>query len=409
MTDTLTSSFSLNRSRGILLKMVRRRSTARSSARSTARRSSYRRRPVRRRAYAPRAIPRNPAPTGLTSLSKQIRKVPFLMAHIDPFLPVVRGVKVPDTNTMESDTALCADEYSFTITSATNVKCVAFNPSITSLIVPSTEGAGAWTWPAAFASGVDCAQLANIQAASTAYRTVAHGIRLSCGSAPTTVTGFAHIAIYSPGTYGETTWPFPTTLAQMRDLPFYRKVTLASLTQSPLTIVNKFLDQTAFRYFDTRELAAGYTNSGRASFQITHSWATIFVAIENAPASSAPIGIESVLHIETIQKQGGTNSSSPAAPGNPELMAAAGHMAANTDASHFESEQGTILRQATDAVSEGLNQGAQAVAERLAPVLRSATANAVYYGTGAVLNAVLPRVGSMNINGQARLTNRGGL
>ena len=107
--------------------MPRRRSTTRSSARAYRRRPSYRRRPVRRRASVARVYPRRPAPLGLTSLSKTIRKVPFLMAHIDPFLPVVRGVKVPDSNTMESDTALCTDEYSFTITTGTNVKCVAFN------------------------------------------------------------------------------------------------------------------------------------------------------------------------------------------------------------------------------------------------------------------------------------------
>ena len=66
----------------------------------------------------------------------------------------------------------------------------------------------------------------------------------------------------------------------MRDLPFYRKVTLASLTQSPLTVVNKFLDQTAFRYTDPSEQSAGYANTSRGNFHITHSWATIFVAVE---------------------------------------------------------------------------------------------------------------------------------
>ena len=62
----------------------------------------------------------------------------------------------------------------------------------------------------------------------------------------------------------------------------YRKVTLASLTQSPLTVVNKFLDQTAFRYIDTTEATAGFTNASRANFHITHSWGTIFVALDGA-------------------------------------------------------------------------------------------------------------------------------
>lgn len=384
--------------------MPRRRSTTRSSARAYRRRPSYRRRPVRRRASVARVYPRRPAPLGLTSLSKTIRKVPFLMAHIDPFLPVVRGVKVPDSNTMESDTALCTDEYSFTITTGTNVKCAAFNPSLTSTVVGSTEGAGAWTWAAAFAGGTDVAQLANIQAASTAFRTVAHGIRISSTLAPTAATGFVHIAVYSPSTYGATTWPFPTTLSQMRDLPFYRKVTLASLTQSPLTVVNKFLDQTAFRYTDPSEQSAGYANTSRGNFHITHSWATIFVAVEGAPSASNALGIEMILHTETISKAGATNSSSPAAPGNSRLMESAAHMAANTEASHFESEQGTLYQRATDAVSEGLQAGAENIAEWGAGVLRHATERAVYTGAGMLFNAVAARVGTQNVNGQYRLT-----
>jgi len=385
--------------------MPRRRSTTRSSARAYRRRPSYRRRPVRRRASVARVYPRRPAPLGLTSLSKTIRKVPFLMAHIDPFLPVVRGVKVPDSNTMESDTALCTDEYTGTITTGTNVKCFAFNPSLTSTVVPSTEGAGAWTWPAAFASGVDVAQLSNIQAASTAYRTVSHGIRISCTLAPTTASGFVHIAVYAPSTYNTSTWPFPTTLSQMRDLPFYRKVTLASLTQSPLTVVNKFLDQTAFRYIDTTEATAGFANTSRGSFHITHSWGTIFVALDGAPNASAAIGVEMILHTETIAKAGATNNSSPAAPGNSRLMESAAHMAANTEASHFESEQSTVFQRATDAVSEGLQAGAENIAEWGVGVLRHATERAVYSGTAALFNAVAPRAaGSLNINGQYRLT-----
>ncbi|AYP28703.1 MAG: putative capsid protein [Cressdnaviricota sp.] len=386
--------------------MPRRRSTARSSARSAKRRPSYSRRPARRRVQAGRTVSRRPIPLGMTSLSKTIRKVPFLMAHVDPFLPVVRGVKVPDTNTMESDTFVCADEYSATITSGTAVKAFAFNPAITSSCVPSVEGAGAWTWPVTYTGGIDVVQLGNIQAASTAYRTVAHGIRISSTLAATAATGFVHVAIYSPATFGEATWPFPTTIGQMRDLPFYRKVTLSSLTQSPLTVVNKFLDQTAFRYYDARETTAGYANSSKNFFQITHSWATIFVAIEGAPAASTCLGIEMILHGEAICKAGSSNSASPAAPGNPGLMAAAGTMAANTPATHFESEQGSVFQQATDAIQEGLSAGAENVAQWGVNQLRHSAENSVYVAGGVALNYLTQRGRpSININGQTRLTN----
>ena len=64
----------------------------------------------------------------------------------------------------------------------------------------------------------------------------------------------------------------------MRDLPFYRKVTLASLTQSPLTVVNKFLDQTAFRYTDPSEQSAGYANTSRGNFPLhTHGLQSLWL------------------------------------------------------------------------------------------------------------------------------------
>lgn len=389
--------------------MPRRRSSARSGAYSRKRRTTFTRRPARRRASSIRQAPRRPAPLGLTSLSKTIRKVPFLMSHIDPFLPIVRGVKVPDSNTMESDTASLNDEFSMTLTSGANVKAILFNPAMTSTAVPSVEGAGAWAWPAAYGGGLDVNQLANVQAGSTAWRAVAHGIRISSTLAATAATGFVHIAVYAPGTYGSGTWPFPTTIAQMRDLPFYRKVTLSSLTQSPLTVVNKFLDQTAFRYSDTQEGSAGFSASGRSGFQVVHSWATIILAVEGAPTGTS-LGIETTLHIETLAKVGGTNNSSRAAPGNPGLMAAAGAMAAGTPATHFESEQGSLFAQAGEAISEGLQAGAQGVAEWGATHLRNAARDTVYYGAAAVLNAVAPRggrprVGTQNVNGQYRLTN----
>jgi len=390
--------------------MVRRR------AATSYRRRSVRRRPAaqpRRRVYTRRSIrSKAMAPLGLTSISKTIRKVPFIMAHIDPFLPVVRGVKVPDANTMESDTALLTDEFQATITTGTNVKAYAFNPSLTACQVFSTEGVGAWSWGAAYSGYNSVNQLTNVQSSSTAYRTVAHGIRISSALPPTTTTGFLHICVYSPSTYSQTTWPYPVTIGQMRDLPFYRKVTIASLTQSPLTVVNKFLDQTAFRYSSTDETIGGFGNSSNNMFNVTHSWATIIVAIEGAPSGTSPLGIETCVHIETIAKMGATNNSSAAAPPQPAVMDAAANVAANTQASHFESEQGSVFGQASEAIqaaggafAAGVREGADTVAENLAHGLRNAGRNAVFLGTGAALNYVRRQApGIPGVNNQYRLT-----
>lgn len=390
--------------------MAYRRRSSRAYARSPRRyRRSYRR--SSRAAPTVRVIAARPSsskavvPTGLQSVSKTIRKIPFLMAQIDPFLPSVRGVKVPDANTMESGTVQIQDEYTCN-TVATEVNGWLFNPAITSFAVPGTSAPGAWTWPITYGGGSDCATKAQFQAAYTATRCVAHAIRLSCLLAPTTVTGFVHVAVYAPATFSATTWPFPTTIAAMRDLPHYRKVTLASLTQNPLTIVNKFLDQTAFRYIDSMETNGGYNQSNRNSFQVTHSWASIIVAIEGAPTASS-LGVEVIQHHETLARAGTSNGSSPAAPPQQTVMTAAANIAADAPATHFESEQGSVLQQAADAVQAGARAGAENVLNAALPHLSRMGENAVYVGTAALLNYGAQRLGGggmPGVNNQNRLT-----
>jgi len=389
--------------------MAYRRRSSRSYARAPRRyRPSSRR--TSRSTVTVRAVAARPStskgtriPTGLQSVSKTIRKIPFLMAQIDPFLPVVRGVKVPDANTMESSTVQIQDETTLN-TVSTQVNGWIFNPSVTSYVVPGTSGAGSWTWPAAFAGGLDVATLASFQAQNTGTRVVAHGIRLSSLLAPTTVTGFVHVAVYAPATFGAPTWPFPTTIAAMRDLPHYRKVTLASLTQSPLTIVNKFLDQTAFRYISTDETFGGWNNTGRSAFQITHSWASIIVAIEGAPTASA-LGVEVIQHHETLTRAGQSNGSSPAAPPQPSVMNSAANIAADTQATHFESEQNSVFQQAADAVTAGAQAGAENILNAGMAHLSRMSEGAVYAGTAALINYGAQRaVGLPGINNQARLT-----
>lgn len=384
--------------------MVYRRKSSRSYSRSRRRSAPvYRRR--RRIAARPSTSRTMVVPTGLQSVSKTIRKIPFLMAQIDPFLPVVRGVKVPDANTMESSTVQIQDEVTLNTVTGT-VNGWIFNPAVTSAFVAgTTPAANSWVWPATFGGGTDVSTLAQFQAAYTATRCVAHGIRLSCLLAPTTVTGFVHVAVYAPATFGAPTWPFPTTISAMRDLPHYRKVTLASLTQNPLTVVNKFLDQTAFRYVSSDETNGGFINAGRSGFQVTHSWASIIVAIEGAPTASA-LGVEIIQHHETLNRAGTSNGASPAAPPSPGVMNAAANIAADAQATHFESEQPTVFGQAADAVATGMQAGAENILNAGMPYLARMGERAMYAGTAALLNYAANRgTGGMpGINDQNRLT-----
>ena len=72
-------------------------------------------------------------------------------------------------------------------------------------------------------------------------RSVAHGIKITCPLNLTTAAGYVHIASYTLNTQGKSTWALPTTVAGIQDLPGYKRVTLQSLTQNPLIVVNKFL------------------------------------------------------------------------------------------------------------------------------------------------------------------------
>lgn len=150
----------------------------------------------------------------------------------------------------------------------------------------------------------------------------------------------------------------------------------------------------------------------KGMFQVTHSWATIIIAIEGAPAASIPLGVECCLHIESLAKMGATNNSSAAAPPQPAVMDAAANVAANTQASHFESEQGSVLSQASEAIQSaggafaaGVREGADVVAQDLAHGLRNAGRNAVFLGTGVALNYVRRQAGGLpGVNNQNRLT-----
>lgn len=65
-------------------------------------------------------------------------------------------------------------------------------------------------------------------------RPVAHAVRLSCPLAPTQASGFVHMALATETNWGSTLWQFPNTVAQMSGCQHYKRVTLASLTQSLL-------------------------------------------------------------------------------------------------------------------------------------------------------------------------------
>jgi len=312
----------------------------------------------------------------------------FLLAQVDPFEPRCFGAKIPDTAVIPTVALYNSQLYTPTLTTATNQNCYAFLPTYNAGIIPATEGAASWTWGAAYAGGVDWNKATDFKATFEAVRPVAFGIRLTSSVAPTTATGFVHIAIATETFNNASTWPFAQTIAAMQDYPFYRRVTLASLTQSPLTVINKYVDETAFRFSgaDTQGVNKSATNPGAdpAEFHIPWSWGQILIAVEGMP-STQPLSLELIMHSECIPKQTGVVQGNPAAPSNPGILASVAHMSANIDATHTEDQQEGYVNQALNLAAQGASdafgqysQGASAAIGRAA----------YSFGYGATVSAV---------------------
>jgi len=323
----------------------------------------------------------------------------FLLAQADPFEPKCLGAKIPDSNTVPSVAAPLTELYSLTTTAAGDGKCVAFLPSVNSSIIASTAASStSWTW-ATFASGTGVSnwtKVTDFRATFEASRPVAHGIRITCNNAPTTTTGYVHVAVAFEAYNNVTTWPFATDIAGLSGYSWYKRVTLASLTQSPLTVINKYCDETAFRYSGAD--TAGVSNATPMEFHIPYSWGAILIAVEGA-ATTTPIQCEMILHSEGIPKQQAFLVGSNAAPYSPAVLGATSHMVANTDFTHTEAEQGEYI---STALGTALQQGASGAVSAAVQNIAIPAARQVGYNLAG-------RAISMGVAGLASLAGIGGV
>lgn len=321
----------------------------------------------------------------------------FILAQADPFDPKCLGAKIPDTSTVPSTPVADVENVSLPLVVATNQRCWALLPSYNTSIVSSTEGAAGWTWGAAFAGGATRTKRVAYVGAYELDRPVAHSVRISSAVAPTAATGFVHVAISFESNYQESTWTWPTTTAGMTGCQFYKRVTLASLTQSPLTIINKFTDETAFRYSSANSPSGSGTNAGDTNtFQVIggRSWGALLIAVEGV-GSLAPLNVEHLLLSEAIPRFDSIVMGTNAAPSQPAILAGAGNMGANTDFVHTEMEQQSYIAQALESAAEGAARaGDEAAIRFLIPA-----ANQVGYtamGAVAAMGAAALGIGGVN-------------
>ena len=380
------------------------------------------RRPVRRRRYtAKTAVRRRRAPLRRRRARPNARvrvirsaemdpSTRFVYAQLDPFEPAALGAKVPDSNTMPSIANCDTDQVSITAPSvAGRLVGMAFLPSYQASSFTATEGAVSISWPVA--TGWNKRRNAdNVVASVEAFRPVAHAIRLSSGLSPTTATGFVHIGLDVESRISSSTLvadpDFPRTINEMTGLAFYKKVTLASLTQSPITCINKWIDESAFRYQDPREQPALVVGpavttgtSQQPYFNFFNNWATIIVIIEGAPTGSNPLSVEHLLSTEMLPRKDAFILGGAAAPNSAGTMAAASSMAADTEFAHTEAEQQSyIARGAQSFMRHAEASGEQVLNNVAIPIAERAMGLAFQAGSSYISNQLFGTGGISGVN-----------
>lgn len=290
------------------------------------------------RAPAKRVVRRKQYAAKRTYTVRQDKPHPFIIANMNPFLPEAFNARVPDASTAPSSSITLREEAQLTGSNATNLLGLYSMPGNNAAYVSATQvNASTVSWGAAYGTnGVSWTRLSSLVANYNTVRPVAHGMRLTCPLPPNSAAGFVHVALYGMSTYNQATWELPTTVAGMRDLPSYKKMTLASLTQHPLIVVNKFLDQTAFRYTDTNSMEQAQTNSNE--FHIPHSWMGILVMVDGHGTTSPCLDFEVIMHGEAQARFGTLAGDAAPEPQNEEIIQATAAAASESNSFFREGE-----------------------------------------------------------------------
>jgi len=326
----------------------------------------------------------------------------FMLAQIDPFDTKSAGAKIPDSNMMPSISNHDTDIVAGIGPSGTNtVAAWAFRPAYQYGHVQASPAAGSVSWGTAYGN------FALSRSKATAYagqieltRPVAHAVRITCPYAPTTASGFVHIGLATETVYGENTWTWPTTVAEMANLQFYKRVTLASLTQTPFTVINKWLDDTAFRYSSPASLVG---TAGSQDFQTDLSWATIIVMIEGTQPGGTSLSFEHLLLSEGIPQRNGVFVGSQAAPNSPATIAAVSSAQSSIDPFHNEAQQDSYMNQGMSALASGAAAAGELVFNTVAlPLLEKVGFASVATAAATTVNAIMGVGGISGVNSNPR-------
>lgn len=388
--------------------MVRRRVSKRSVRRVARRRPAYTRRRVVRRVTRKRANEPCKCPGELSPGAK------FAFAQLDPFEPKCLGAKIPDSNTIPSIVQSDTDQVAIAAPpSAGLLVAMAFNPTYNSATLEAgqlgTPDPTQIQWTGTFKTRRNFTTVVN---SIEAFRPVAHALRLSCALSPTTATGFVHIGLVVESRRNELNVAvpdYPRTVNEMTGLSLYKRVTLASLTQSPITLINKWIDDTGFRYEDPDipySFIASTATASTINFNFNSSWGTLVVMVEGAPTTSSPISVEHLLLSEMLPRKDSFILGTQAAPNSTGTMSAVSTMVGEIDFAHTEAQQESYIQQGLNELSRGAAiAGAQVWNNVAAPLLQRAGYAAVSTAAQMAYNAATGRGGIPGVNSNpARLS-----
>lgn len=321
----------------------------------------------------------------------------FALAQLDPFHSNAMGAKVPDSNTQPSISSTDTEQVTLLSSGlSTDLFGMAFRPSFTYGTITATPGSPL-NWGVAYVTNaLNRSKRTAYAAAIELTRPVAHAVRLSSPLAPTSASGFVHIAISTETTFGANTWQYPTTIAQISGCQFYKRVTLASLTQSPLTIINKWIDDTAFRYSSP---TANIESATASVFQTDYAWGNIVMILEGVPTGVNVISAEHLLMSEGIPQKDSPIIGTPAAASSPGTLQATAEMQAHSEPFHTEAEQEGYIQRGVNAFAQGASEQSDRLFQRVGvPLLQAVGQQATSSAVNMFYNAITGQGGISGVN-----------
>jgi len=329
----------------------------------------------------------------------------FALAQLDPFHPLALGAKIPDTNTMPSIANSSTDQVACPLATTGFLTGFAFRPNYNSAVISATPvSAVAVSWGALVATNAaNRRDYTAFVAQFEAVRPCAHAVRLVSQLSPTSATGFVHLGLSIESQYNSAagpTWSFPTSVNEMTGLSHYKRVTLASLTQSPITVINKWIDERGFQYQDPGQIASlSATGGNEVANHFGGDWCTIVVLIEGAPSTPSPLSAEHLLMTEAIPQKSSILLGTQAAPNSPGTMSAVSTMLADHEFSHTEASQESYINQGLGHLSQAAATAGEQVWNNVAAPLLQRVASAVGNTAGVMIgNAIRGRGGLPGVN-----------